>query len=344
MAHNIMDKMVYSYKQPMWHALTDPVMEEMTAVQVLDEQFGGGFEIFLRPVTVQLNGENVETGDFAVVRGKTPSPSSKEEVFGYCTDRYNPLQPRQIAETFDGNVNKTVETMAFLGNGNDMFISWKMPAFEVVKGDEMELYGIVRSGFDTMKGTSLFTSTYRPVCQNTINLAENWAKNNTDGNGRGNIWKGKGVNKNLLRDLGFWMKLVVDDSERQGGLVKDFFKNLATTPIKSDEQAYSLLYKAFPPAEKLGDFYPSELRQQKEEDIESLCEKQENIRDGIFKLFAGNGTAITPDFYGMMNATSEYFCHVMPSKKPIASSIMFGNRQKQIMQMVNVLKEEVANV
>ena len=37
MAHNVLEKMVYSYKQPMWHGLTQPSMEEMTAIEVLDK-------------------------------------------------------------------------------------------------------------------------------------------------------------------------------------------------------------------------------------------------------------------------------------------------------------------
>lgn len=340
MGHNVFNKCVYSYAQPMWHGLTEPCMEEMSAVEVLNDKFGGGFEIFLRPVTVELNGEKRETGDFAIVRGNTAS-NNGEELFGYCSDRYTPLQPISVASTFDSNLNLPVETMAFLGNGNDMFISWKMPTFEVVSGDEMEMYGIVRTGFDTLKGTSLFTSTYRPVCQNTINLAENWANKNTNGEGKGNIWKGKGVNKNLLRDLGYWMKFVKENSEREVGLIRDFFGKLAKTPIKKDEEAIEILYKAYAPSQKLSDFYPPELRKQKEEDIQDFNQKQEQIRDGIYSLFAGAGTQITPDYYGLMNATSEYFCHYQPSKKPIAQSVMFGNRQKQIMNVVNVMSEKI---
>ena len=339
MGHNVLEKMVYSYKQPMWHGLTKPSEKEMSAVEVLEENFDGGFEIFLRPVTVELNGEKRETGDHAIVRGKTKE--SDEVLFGYCTDRYTPLQPKTVAEIFDASLNVNVETMAFLGNGNDMFVSWKMPTFEVVSGDEMQLYGIVRTGFDTLKGTSLFTSTYRPVCQNTINLAENWANGNTDNKGRGNIWKGKGVNKNLGRDLGYWMKFVKENSEREVAMVKNFFGKLAKTPINKDEEVYEILYEAYKPSEQLTDYYPSELRKKKEEDIYDFNGKQEEIRDGIFSLFAGKGTAITPDYYGVMNATSEYFCHYQASKKPIAQSVMFGNRQKQIMNVVNVMSSKL---
>jgi hypothetical protein len=56
-------------------------------------------------------------------------------------------------------------------------------------------------------------------------------------------------------------------------------------------------------------------------------------------LFSGAGTAITPDAWGMLNATSEAFCHYVPSKKPIANSVMFGSRAQRMMSMVETLKK-----
>lgn len=349
MAHNIMqngkektDAMFYGYQdKPAWHELGTVNEIPQTAQETMDNNFKGAFTVETRPVTVTLNGEATETGDFAIVRSKMADPDSKEVVFGYCTSRYNPLQPIDLARIFDENVRQRVETMAFLGDGNDMFISWKMPKFEVVKDDEIQLYGMVRSGFDTLKGTRLFTSTYRPVCQNTINMAQNWAKKNTDGKGRGEIWTGKHVNKNLARDLGYWMKCVVDNSNQEAGLIESFFKKLADTPVKNDSEVHEILYNAFPPADSLGGMYPVELRTAKETAISDESQKQAAIRDLVFELFAGRGTAITPTYWGVLNATSEAFCNVIPSKKPVASSIMFGNRQAQIMKVVNVLKKRI---
>lgn len=335
---NIHGKMVYSFEKPMWHNITEPSTEPLSATEILDNRFGGGFSIHLRPVTVELNGAQVETGDFAIIRGVSPF-EPEERVFGYCSERFHPLQPREIAESFDKNVNQHAETMAFLGHGEDTFISWSMPSFEVTKGDEIQLYGIVRSGFDTLKGTRLFTATVRPVCWNTITLAENWAKENTDGRGRGNIWRGKGVNKNLLRDLGYWMSHVQSNAIKEANLLQNFFSKLAKTPIKDDNHAQELLYSAYPDADNVSDYYPPELRGAKAERIEDYNQSQEDLRNGIFELFSGAGTAITPDYWGMLNSTSEYFCHVQASKKPIAESVMFGNRQKNIMKMVNVLAD-----
>lgn len=336
MSHNIHGSMIYSYEQPMWHAITKPSIIPMGAEEILDTRFNGGFPIHLRPVTVELNGGKVETGDFAIVRGNSPY-DPEERVFGYCSDRYLPLQPREICQSFDTNVGEPAETMAFLGKGEDMFISWKREDFEVKVGDAVTLYNIVRCGFDTLKGARLFSSIHRPVCNNTVVLAQGWADKNTDGQGKGNIWKGKGVNHHLLRDLGFWMKHVQQEAEKEAELLKGFFGKLATVPIKDDVSAQTILKIAYPDAPDVSPYYPVELRPAKQEKVEDFNLRQEGLRDGIFELFAGAGTAITPDYWGMLNATSEFFCHVQPSKKPIAESVMFGGRQKNMQLMVDTL-------
>lgn len=340
MTPNIHGKMVYSFEKPMWHNLVEPSLVPMGAEEILDQNFQGGFAVETRPVTVHLNGGDVETGDFAVVR--TASPYDPEEVvFGYCTDRYTPLQPREVAQSFDMNVLEPAETMAFLGRGEQMFISWKMPAFEVGVGDLVELFGIVKTGFDTLKGANLFTSIYRPICQNTFTLAQNWANNNTDGNGKGNVWKGRGVNKNLLRDLGYWMSHVQTSAIQEANLLRSFFGKLVSTPIASDAEAQGILLEAFPEKQDVSKYYPKELKDKKAETIEEYNAKQAEIRDSIFGLFSGVGTAITPDYWGLLNSTTEYFNHYQPSKKPIAESVMFGGRAKNTMNMVKVLAERV---
>lgn len=339
MTPNIYKKMVYSYLQPMWHDITKPSTEPLTAVEILDKRFEGAFTVETRPVTVALNGIQQETGDFAIVRSASKADPD-EVVFGYCTDRYHPLQPRDVAQCFDTNVCEPAETMAFLGKGEDMFISWKMPSYEVRVGDEVDMYGIVRTGFDTLKGTRLFIANVRPVCWNTISMAEGWAKAHTDKKAnKGIIWKGKGVNKNLLRDLGYWMEHVQTKALVEANLLQSFFGKLASVPIKNEEQAVTILNTAYPDAEDISAYFPRQLRDAKAEAIADFNEGQAETRNGIKYLFDGAGTAITPDFWGMLNSTSEYFCHYQPSKKHIAESVMFGPRQQKIMSMVETLNK-----
>jgi hypothetical protein len=338
MTANIYQRMFYSFKEEAWHAIRKASQVAKSAVRVIKEDCFGAFSIENRPVTVTLNGAPTETGDFAIVRCASVADPD-EVVFGYCTERYHPLQPIEVAEIFDANVCEPAETLAFLGKGEEMFISWKMPDFEVVK-EVIRMFGIVRAGFYTKHSVKLFTSTYRPVCQNTVTMAEGWARANTDKNAnRGMIWTGKGVNRNLGRDLGYWMEHVQTKALIEANLVQSFFGRLAEKPIKNDEEAHSILNTAYPYSSKDASNFPWQLRDAKQETIAVFNQGQDEIRNGIYGLFAGAGTAITPDYWGMFNATSEYFCHYQPSKKPIAESLMFGARAENIMAMAETLNK-----
>jgi hypothetical protein len=339
MSANIHGQMVYSFEKPMWHNITEPSMVEMSAEDVYDLRFGGGFEIELRPITVPMNGKATETNRYGIVRTASPY-DPQERLLDVCTERYHPLQPRQVAQIFDENVATPAETMAFLGHGEDMFISWQMPEYEVRDGDGIKMYGIVRTGFTTKDGTRLFIASVRPVCWNTITMAEGWAKANTDKEAnRGIIWKGKGVNRNLARDLGFWMMHVQTKALVQADLLQSFFRKLTEHPIKSDAQAVEILNTAYPNHVDNSEQHPWQLRDEVSEKVAVYNQGQNEVRTGIKNLFDGAGTQITPDFWGMLNSTTEYFCHVQPSKKPIAESVMFGPRAKNTMQMVETLNK-----
>lgn len=340
MVDNIFQRMFYSYMKPAWHAIREPSLVEKTAVEIIDDECQGAFEIENRPVTVTLNGKPTETGDFAIVRCASKA-DPEEIVFDYCTEHYHPLQPREVAEIFDANVCQPAETLAFLGKGDNMFISWAMPEFEVIVGDVVKMFGIIRTGFDTKHGTKLFTSSVRPVCENTVVWAEAWARKHTDkSNNTGMIWTGKGTSRNLARDLGYWMQHVQSKALVEANLIQSFFGRLAKTPIKSDEQAWEILHSAYPNSNKNANDFPWQLRDAQNQKIVELNAGREEIRNGVYSLFAGLGTAITPDYWGMLNATSEYFCHYQPSKKPVAESIMFGNRAENIMVMVETLNKK----
>jgi hypothetical protein len=333
--------MFYSLRKPAWHALREPSQIEKSAVRVIEEEFQGAFSIENRPITVTLNGVPTETGDFAIIRC-TSKADPKEIVFDYCTEKYHPLQPIQVAEIFDASVCEPAETVVFLGNGEDMFITWKMPSFEVRVGDDVDMYGLIRTGFDTKHGTKLFTSTVRAVCQNTIVQAENWARANTNKEeNKGMIWTGKGVNRNLARDMGYWMEHVQTKAIAEANLVQSFFSKLTAIPVKNDAHLESILNTAYPNKVDNSQYGPWQLRGEASAKVTEFNRGQSEIRDGIKQLFLGTGTAITPDYWGLTCAVSEWACHIMPSKKPIAESIMFGGRQKMIGSMISTLQKSI---
>lgn len=335
MAHNIFQEMFYSNRIPAWHGLGFVSEVPMSAREALQTHFDGGYSVDLRPAHVELNGELVETGHYGIVRGAFKD--LKEEVLWYATDRFRPLQIADVCDTFDHKVVEPVETLGVLGNGEKMFLTWKMPSATIGKSDTVDFYGIITGGFDGRNGWKLLTAAQRVVCANTLAMALNWSKKNTS-DGKGLIWTGKAISDTLLYELGEWMGHVQLNAIREVNLIENFFANLAANPI-NDATAQEVIWQAYPDTDDISGKYPKSLREAKAEKIAKINEKQGEVRDGIFGLWQGAGTAITPDAWGLLNATTEYFQHYMPSKKPVANSVVFGNRQAASMQMVQTLDQ-----
>jgi hypothetical protein len=333
------DKCVHSFGEVPWHKFCDACEIPMPATEVLEKEWDNGAQIYLRPLRMELDGEEQETGDFGIVRGKA-SFDTHECKFGYVTKRFKPIQYRDVTLMFDTMVNQPVETAGILDRGKKIFISWKMPEFAVGVGDEYVPYAIVTVGMDNINGGKLFTSIFRPVCENTVSFAENWAKSNTE-QGKGMIFKGTKVDPEMLKKLGYWMKFLQANAVHEVALVEDLFKSLTKTPIKNEAHVHELLYRAYPVGGQVDAYFPPELRADKQESLDEKGKTNELLRDNIYSLFAGRGTGIdTSSLMGLFNATSETLCHYMPSKKDIASSILFGNRQATMSQMVEVLRTE----
>jgi hypothetical protein len=341
MTDNIEGDRVYLLRQPAWHGKGYVSQEEMGAMDALIA-IGGGHYFEQRPVKVLLNGQEQETGDLAIIRSAVPDDPT-ERIFGFTTERYKLFQPLDAASLFDLKLGKPVETLGFLGHGERMFLTWSMENFEVVQADPINLYGFVALGFDSLLGCSLNITSVRVVCQNTwMSALQEAESNNFKEKGKGQVWSGKHTSKNMQRDLGEWLGYVNQEAERQTSLVKDFFGKLVQFPITESKEALHLLNLAYPDPAPVPDYYPDTLRVEKQKSIDIKTEQVFEIREGILDLFDGDGTKISSDFYGLFNATTEYFNYVQKSKKDTINSRLFGNRANNMNAMAKVLQFQMA--
>lgn len=334
MAHNIFGNRFYGNRQPAWHGLGTVSEKDQTGVEALTA-LGGGYWIEKRPVTVTLNNIPTETGDFAIVRSALPD-DPQERVFGYTTDRYNILQPLDAVELFDEKVAEPVETLGMLGKGERLFLTWKMPETEVVKDDVVQWYGFCAIGFDGVMGASLNVVTTRVVCQNTWTAAIAEAMQEKKSN-KGRIYAGKHTSKNMKFELGEWMNHIQSSAKKQVELTNSFFNQLTKVPLTEEKEVYRLLFTAYPDPKPLPEDYPVKLRASKEEKLEMDKKLMTQYREGISSLFFGQGTSITQDYWGLFNATTEYFNYGQMEKKPANLSIMMGQRATRMNQMAEVL-------
>jgi len=336
MMDNIYGERFYGHKYPAWHKLGIVNSDEQTAGDTLGMLTP--YWIEKRPVTLELNGRLVETGDFALVRSSVPDDVG-ERVFGYVTKQYTPLQPLDLAELFDDKVGEPVETMGMLGKGERMFLTWKLPSFDVRENDEVQLFGFLATGFDGKMGAYLNVTSIRVVCQNTWQAAFAEGKNKK-AKGRGTVFSGKHTQKDLPYRYGEWMGYVQEEASNQVQLVSSFFRLLANTPVQSDTVVQDILWEAFPNRE-VPEYYPGTLLDDKTASVEKHNDTMAQYRDGITEVFQGAGTDITPDLWGVFNATTEYFNWGQMAKKPVEASILMGNRSRNMNRVTKVLQERL---
>ena len=321
-----------------WHKLGG-FSGEQTAIGTMDK-FSDGIPVFEKTETFFFNDEKnyVPTGDFAIIR-KPVVDDPAHRVIGYCTKNYHIVQAEDIAVAFDEKVKQPIETLGFLGKGERMFITWNMPRSIIVGGtDEVKLFGTILAGFDAKVAVSLSLLSFRVVCENTFNMAQNVVKEGkkNENEKEGRVWVGRHNSPNILRDLSAWMSHIQMEAETQVGLAENWFNKLQATPIDDKNVLKSLIEKIYPTPAPLGS-YPAELRKEKEEKIQKAFEKAETDQKEIERLFSGDGIAIDATAWGLFNATSEYENHIRESKKDTANSIVFGNRSKQMNDAFSIL-------
>lgn len=339
MSANTFGNRFYGLRDAAWHKLGIVSQIEQCGVEALTA-IGGGHVVEKYPNFALINGEYVPTNDFVLMRWPTPDDNQYRK-FGHVEDRYAVLSSLEAVELFDQKVGKPVETLGFLGNGERMFLTWELPTIEVVKDDVVKLYAFLALGFDSLMGTILATTTTRVVCENTWRAALSEAQYSGKKN-VGVAFSGKHTQKNLKFALGEWMEHVQKRAEKEVGLVESFFKKLAATPLKSDEEVYKLLFQAYPNQDPFNKDVPDSLRQIEIDKVEDKNEKAQKNRDGIYALFSGAGTAITPDYWGLFNATTEWFNYGQSSKKAVEYSILLGNRAADMNRMAEVLKYQLS--
>lgn len=345
MSHNLMDndKCVTVGKKP-WHELGVNFTEPISAMGA-HEAMGGSFELYKKQVGVMFESEFVAIPDsFAIVRGST-NKDNRSMVFGYASDHYHLIQPIDLVKKFDERVGVSIETMGLIQDGKKMFMTWRLPNFEVVSGDKIEVFGILMIGFDTVFSTRLNIGSTRIVCANTFAMAlGEEANENKKKRGMGTIYSSKHTNHNLLKEIGEWMNCIQINADKQTNLLKSLFGKFATTPIVHEKQAQDLIYTAWPNPSPIPDVFPDALRKDKQEKIDMETERLEGMRNGIYDVFStSQGIAIDATYWGLFNATSQFMNHLMPSKKDINYSIVWGNRSGHMNHFAEVLRDDISN-
>ena len=155
--------------QPAWHNKGQVFGRQMTSQECIREA-QLDFEVGKLPAQITLPDGTVKTipGKFGTYRTDSGIP------FGTVGGRYEIVQNIEAFEFFDAIVGKgeaIYETAGALFDGQNIFITAKLPDYIKVGKDEIEKYIFLNSTHDGSGSiTAAFTST-RILCWNTLNAA-----------------------------------------------------------------------------------------------------------------------------------------------------------------------------
>jgi hypothetical protein len=340
MSDNIYKNNVYSKNEQMWHRKGRVGTGDETAEQVYSQMENVLFE--RHPFALTVLNQQIKNNVFGIIRIE----GNKVKLVGTTKDHYNLLQPIEYIRKFDSVIGKPCETLGFLGsNADKLFITWILPKIDI-HGDIMKLFGLLSFGFDGKYGNHLFATGVRTICENTHAMAVNDAsENNNYGfgtNSNGAIVTARHNQKNHLEVLGYWMKFVDQESERQAEMLKGLFCKMEEKPLTIDD-AYGFFAKVHPYPDDKRTFIPPELVEQEETNYDDKKEKADESRELLMSLFGGQGIAINKTVFGAYNCVTEMQnYHIMAKKNDGVDSIIMGSRAKVMDKAFAVAKDYIS--
>lgn len=311
MAHEIYQERFLSLRKPAWHRLGQVIEEPIGATAALSQI--GAYHVTKEPMFVDVT-EPFKPGGSCVQKIETLKANrlglvahfpEQKNFLGICDDRYEILQPNDIASVWDMTTESHVETMGILSEGKTIFFSTKLPSYDV-KGDEIENYLLVHSPMVPGIAASITITPVRVVCQNTLSWGLDAAKS------QHRVIHTKGA----LNRYGSFLQSMWNDAQAKAEAVKQAMEIMALTRVPAggvDEYVEELIP------------YPN-FTQASEEEIERGRDLVDKKRRMIHRLYEGRARgaeteAFKGTYFGLYNSVVEYVDYYSHMNK---SSVVFG--------------------
>lgn len=308
--HNIYKEKFIAYRRPAWHNLGTVINEEISATEAAQRIKLP--KIWTEPVIPAAS--NLPTGHKAII-GQNDEGRS---VFSVVTDSYHEVTHEQFIETWDRVVKTHIETIGLLGKGETLFVTAKLPQFDV-KGDAVESFLLCYNPLTGHEAITGRITGVRVVCQNTLQAS------GTSYTKQARVLH----SQDAVPQMATFLKELWEGTVAQVETLREVFELLATTPA-SDNDVREVLESVYPSLPQ-----PTELltRTNEKEALDQLAAwERENgrqlvHRDQSFGLWAGQGVgSMTPaavgTAWGGYNAVVEYEQYLKRFSRP--ESFVFG--------------------
>lgn len=292
MAHNLFGKRFYSHRVPAWHNLGLVLEEELGAVDAFHRI--GGYDVRYRPI---ITVDGLAVPGRALVRGPV-ADDPNEVVLGVVSEDYTLITPADTCHIWDRAVGKPVETIGSLGRGEELFITTKLPSFDV-KGDELDSYLLCCNDFSGARSAEASVVPVRVVCQNTLVVARNMASESYFVRHTGDA----------AERLAEWLKEIYWRAQEKADALKEVFEILAEHRMRA-RQAESVLSFTYPFRAEPTINAPETTMTVRRQRWEALKDNMLLRRRTAKELFEGRGTgmdslATAGTAWGLYNAVVE---------------------------------------
>jgi phage/plasmid-like protein (TIGR03299 family) len=309
-SHQIYDEKFLSYRQPAWHNLGQVITEEIGAVEA-------GRRIVVPTITTEpvITASGLAT-DYKAILGDL---KEGKHVYSVVTKNYHEITHAQFLETWDKCVKQHVETIGLLQTGAGLFLSAKLPSFDV-KGDEIAAYILAENWLTGARSNKVRKTPVRVVCWNTLNLSDSQSL----------IEYIVHHTRPAIEQLEGHLKELLERSTSEYRALKEVYEILASAKV-NDDQAKGLFTSVYPTKE-----LPKALAEKAATDTDALDQlaawersngSQLVNRNKCFALYSGDGVGSTTEAakgttWGVYNAVAEYEQYLKKYRK--AESVAFG--------------------
>jgi len=316
MAHEIFGERFLSNREPAWHGL-GLVLEDQRVGAVEAFRMMGEYSIRTEQLVTQ-NGGLVAPRQ-AIIREAT-AKGEPEKVLGTVGPEFHPIGPLATCSIYDEAVSEPVETIGALRDGAVLFISVKLPTFQI-KGDEIEDYLLVVNPMDGGESARIVRTPVRVVCQNTLMMGESL----------GAIHYRIKHDEKAQTQLYDWLRDMYQKAKAKAKLVQEACEVLATYRVSVTESA-EILQTVYPDPRPGRNTAPREIMIKREEHRAYVAQHQAVAREQVLELVGGKGRgsdteAAKGTAWGLYNGVVEYedYRWARNPKQALESSL-FGPR------------------
>jgi phage/plasmid-like protein (TIGR03299 family) len=162
----------FSARQDAWHRLGTVTVDCLTAAEVLQTAYLGGWDVRTEALRT-VESEAPVPGRYATTRVH-PKTGSRE-VLGLVGSAYRVVQNEEACQLLDLIVDETgahYETAGSLRGGREVFVTMKLPeTMRIADVDEVDLYLAMCTSHDASRLGRVLIAPTRIVCANTMRAA-----------------------------------------------------------------------------------------------------------------------------------------------------------------------------